>query len=140
MICSTFIRSFPVIRYILTIHCQHWIRCGLTHFKMMAGVFSEYLQEFLFLNFRILKGAVVVWYLVSDVCNYVNRIQYTLKSDLKFCAILARIAARYAGNFYWALCNSEWIFLCNYCDNRNDCEYCCCTDFYHFLIDASVTA
>lgn len=74
MICSTFIHSFPVFWYVLTIHCQHWIRRGLIHLKMMAGVFSEYLQEFLFRNFRILKGAVLVWYLVSDVCNYANRI------------------------------------------------------------------
>ena len=78
MICSTFIHSFihsfPVFWYILTIHCQHWIMCGLIHLKMMAGVFSEYQQEFLFLNFHTLKGAVLVRYLVSDVCNYANRI------------------------------------------------------------------
>ena len=67
--------------------------------NIMAGAFTEYLQEFLFLNFHILRFSFGMLLECLEVYNYVSRIQYTLKSSLKFGAVLARIVVRYAGIF-----------------------------------------
>jgi hypothetical protein len=68
---------------------------------MMAGVFSEYLQQYLFLNLHILKGADLDWYLNihKSATIKVGYTHYTLKSDLKFCAVFVRIVAWCAGIF-----------------------------------------